>query len=491
MLRYTGHPLADIGVATLTAFAGKRDPSDVTETDLEMAADYMTCEYTRQPLKSFLTVAFPNSGFTQPAFETVPERRLDYARRVLRGYRADTSFSGEVCVFTGEPAVAVAFGDKPDLPLGRAFRQHIPLTTGEDVINFHPNGDAGLPISGMVLLAIQAFPLGCAKVAGRLLAVHSDNDEILLHFAESFLSHNRRLVQLAQEAGSHKMDESQLVQKTLLVDTLLNADSMHREARAEDRPFSLTAYYLTNLGQNAALDIYYLPLQITGFLREMQRAEYCADWSTIIRRGWEIPPSPKKGAKQTTDSRPRKNNLFEDLFDLPDNAPKFLRKHLLRPILGYLNAEQENTHGGNAPQTETAPAYWKITARFLKRIMNMEKDRIEAIRTMGDRLADYVTNENDRRFFRDFFTERRYDYLRTTLIKANIAQVRRGRPPIITLDPYIVVFEEGDEVARSDWQLARDLVLIRLIERLYEQGWLGSNADVIPVESEEQTVSVP
>lgn len=121
----------------------------------------------------------------------------------------------------------------------------------------------------------------------------------------------------------------------------------------------------------------------------------------------------------------------------------------------------------------------------------MEKDRIEAIRTMGDRLADYVTNENDRRFFRDFFTERRYDYLRTTLIKANIAQVRRGRPPIITLDPYIVVFEEGDEVARSDWQLARDLVLIRLIERLYEQGWLGSNADVIPVESEEQTVSVP
>ena len=89
---------------------------------------------------------------------------------------------------------------------GRAFRQHIPLTTGEDVINFHPYGDAGLPVSGKAILAIQAFPLGCAKVAGRLLAVHSDNEELLLHFASSFLTQNRRLIQLAQEAGSTKID---------------------------------------------------------------------------------------------------------------------------------------------------------------------------------------------------------------------------------------------------------------------------------------------
>ena len=99
---------------------------------------------------------------------------------------------------------------------------------------------------------------------------------------------------------------------------------------------------------------------------------------------------------------------------------------------------------------------WKITARFLKRILNMEKYRIEEIRKLGDQLADYVSGENDRRFFRDFFTERRYDPFRTALIKANLAHVKRGKPPFITLDPYIDVFEAGDEVARSDWQLARD-----------------------------------
>jgi CRISPR-associated protein Cst1 len=110
----------------------------------------------------------------------------------------------------------------------------------------------------------------------------------------------------------------------------------------------------------------------------------------------------------------------------------------------------------------------------------MEKERVESIRQMADHLAEYVSSQNDRRFFRDFFSEQRYDYFRTALIKANLAHVKRGGRPLISLDPYIEVFEEGDEVARSDWRFARDLVLIRMIEQLHDQGWLGANVDAIP-----------
>lgn len=490
MLKFTGHPLVDIGIATLTAFAAKRDPTQLTEADLEAAVDYITREFTRQPLKSFLTVAFPNSGFTQPAFENSPERRLDYAQRVLRSYQDNGQVLEETCVFTGEPTVAIAFGDKESLPLGRAFRQHIPLTTGEDVINFHPYGDAGLPVSGKAILAIQAFPLGCAKVAGRLLAVHSDNDELLLHFASTFLTQNRRFIQLAQEAGSSKMPEPHLTQKTLLIDTLLAADRMQQEARADEQSFSLTAYHLTNSGQGVDLAIYHLPLQIIGFLRDMRQAEYHTDWLAIVHRAWAIAPPPKKGAKQEpTEFQPRRNYLYEDLFALPDNAHAFLRTYFLRAALRYARAEQGDPRGAYSVRDQAGLVSWKITARFLKRIMNMEKDRIEEIRKLGDQLADYVSGENDRRFFRDFFTERRYDPFRTALIKANLAHVKRGNPPFITLAPYIDVFEAGDEVARSDWQLARDLVLIRMIERLYQLGWLGKNPDAIPTELEEQTNS--
>ncbi len=490
MLGYTGHPLVDIGVATLTAFVERQRPDEISEEDLHAVADFITREYTRQPLKSFLTVAFPNSGFTQPAFEGTPERRVEYARRVLRNVGGDAPALEETCVFTGEPAVAVAFGDKEGLPLGRAFRQHIPLTTGEEVINFHPYGDAGLPVSGKAMLAIQAFPLGCAKVAGRLLAVHSDSEELLLHFAASFLTQNRKFIQLAQAAGSSKMGEPDYAQRTLLVDTLLKADRMQRDQRADEQACSITAYHLTNSGQGVDLDIYYLPLQITGFLHEMQQAKYRQDWSVIVRRAWQMAPPPKKGAKgEAKEFRPHRNYLYEDLFNLPGNAHAFLRTYFLRAAWRFARADQGDPRGGYSLQTEVALVSWKITARFLKRIMNMEKERIDAIRTMGDQLAEYVSDENDRRFFRDFFAERRYDYFRTALIRANIAYVKRGNPPIITLDPYIEVFEEGDAVARPDWQLARDLVLIRMIERLYQQGWLGKNPDALPSEAEEQSAT--
>jgi CRISPR-associated protein Cst1 len=119
--------------------------------------------------------------------------------------------------------------------------------------------------------------------------------------------------------------------------------------------------------------------------------------------------------------------------------------------------------------------------------MNMEKDRVEEIRKLGDQLAAYVSGENDRRFFRAFFTERNYGNFRTALIKANIAHVRRGNPPFITLDPYIEVFEAGDEVARSDWQLARDLVLIRMVEQLHQAEWLGKNIDLLTTDTEDTT----
>lgn len=490
MLTYTGHFMVDIGLAAVTAFVEKQDPTQLTEQDFSTVADYMTREYVRQPLRSFLTVAFPNSGFTQPAFFDQPETQRNYANRVLRGFTRDAPLLDESCVFTGDRALAVALDVKDRLQAGRAFRQHIPLTLGEDVINFHPDGDPGVPISGKALLAIQAFPLGCAKVAGRLLAVHSDNNDLMMHFASSFLTQNRRFIQLAQQEGSSKMPEPQYVQRTLLVDTLLSADQMQREARQDEMPFSLTAYHLTNSGQGVDLDIYYLPLQITGFLREMQQAEYRNDWSVIVRRAWQIAPSPKKGGKQSTEEfRPRRNHLYEDLFGLPDNAHTFLRTYFLRVALRYARAEQGDPRGSYSLKDEAGLVSWKVTARFLKGIMNMEKSRIEGIRNLGDQLADYVSGENDRRFFRDFFTERRYDYFRTALIKANVAHVKRGKPPFITLDPYIEVFEAGDDVARSDWQLARDLVLIRMIERLHQQGWLGRNPDALPTESEEQTNS--
>lgn len=145
MFNFAGHLYFDVGVATVTAFADKRHPSELTEADLEQIAEYMEVEYLRQPLRSFLTVAFPNSGFTQPAFFEQPEKQKLYAHRVLKSFRADAQRTSEICVFTGKPATAVSYDVKDELLPGRAFRQHIPLLTGEEPINFSPMGTPACP----------------------------------------------------------------------------------------------------------------------------------------------------------------------------------------------------------------------------------------------------------------------------------------------------------------------------------------------------------
>lgn len=476
MLKYTGHPLIDVGIATITALAEKFEPADLTDADLERVAEYLTREYTRQPMKSFLTVAFPNSGFTQPAYESTPERRLEYAQRVLGGFRAEVPTLDERCVFTGEPAVGVALDVYDRLPPGRTFRQHVPLLTGEDVINFYPHGQAGLPVSGKALLAIQAFPLGCAKCGGRLLAVHSDNTDLIYHFAAAFLERNQRAINLAQQEGSSKLAEAEFSHRTLLIKTLLDIRARQRQAHKKEQPFSLTVYHLSNSGQGVKLDLYDLPLEIMGFLQDVYSAKYQARWQAIVHRAWEVAPKKKGGKQKGTPFEPKRNWLYEDIFGLPGNAHKFVRTYFLRQALRNARAEQGDPRGTYSLGDESNLVSWDITGCFLRRIMHMEEERIEQIRVLADRLADYAREQNDRRFFRALFTVQRYDDLRTTLLKANMAQVRRGNPPLITLDPYIEVFE-GDEVAHADWRLARDLVLIRMIERLYEseKEWLGSN----------------
>lgn len=482
MLRFTGHPLVDVGFATIWAFSGEHTYEQVNEKDLDKVADYVEAHYVVNPLKSFLNVAFPNSGFTQPAFEKTPARRKEYARLVVRSYRAGTPTLDERCVFTGEPAVAVAFSDKEGFPPGRAFRQHVPMVTGENVINFHPYGDAGLPVSGIALLAIQAFPLGCAKCGGKLLAVHSDNPELIYKFAKNFLEHNRREVNLAEQAGATKLPEAGASAKTLIVRTLLAIEEARQQEREARQPYSVTAYHLSNSGQsnpldarNPPLEIYYLPLELTEFLAEIVGARYRDDWRKIERRAWQL----------ASDEEERKRNyLYEDLFQLPQNAPTFIRRYLLR--VPARTRFKDDPRGAFSLKSDADLISWNLTRLFLERILHMKPSRIERIRALGEQLAEYVHEENDTRFFERFYSEqKRYDLVRNELIRVSNARLKRGQPPLIQFEPYVEIFEEVDEHGKSDWRLARDLILIRMIEKLYELRWIQQHADEIPEIREE------
>ncbi len=454
-----------MGVATICAYVEKPDPAAITEADLEAVAQYMAANYPIEPLKSFLNVAFPNAaGFTNPT--TSPEKRQAYIEQVLFGWKARGSEMTEPCIFTGLPAYL------------RAFRQHVPLLTAEDVVNFHPYGEAGLPVSALALLAIQAFPLGCAKVGGRLLAVHTDDHRLTYSFAHRFWERNRRLIFDAQQAGERKLPESEHTVGTLLIGTLLEIEEERQAVEEESGLVSITAYHLSNSGQGVSLDIHHLPLEINDFLRRAMSARYRNHWNALRARGWQVVGERKRRKGDQAEEKPRYNVLYDDLFRLPDEAARFIRCYLLRlPHRGKAPGDPRSSY---SLWTEAGLVSFEFTELFLRTVVNMERERIEKIRALGDTLAEYVHGENDRRFFHNFMTAQRPDHLRAILIGASVRRMKKGQPPLVGFDPYIEVFEMGEDVPRFDWRLARDLVLIRMVERLYELGWIQSHAQDLP-----------
>ncbi len=506
-LDYTGHPLFDVGLAAIVAHAGKERPANLEEKDLGEVADFIERYYTQQPLTSFLTTSLMNSDFTQPAFKDKPERRRDYAHLVARNFGPDAPTSEEVCVFTGKPALGRSLSLKKDkegreeLPPGRAYRQHIPLITGENVINFSPWGEHGLPISGEALLCLQFFPMGCRKCGGRLLAIHSDNPDILLTAAREALQGNEREISKARINGETKLPDASSSAQTLIIETLLDLDLSRLDALSEKQPYSITAYHLTNSGQSSPLDerspllkIYHLPMNIVRFLRASNHSDYKSTWNMFVARGRERPkpPKSKQGVQQKEkegkwDEEPSsyrsRNYFYEDIFRLPENARSFVKKYFLPvPERPRSEAGTQNTATSESLFSQKSAVPWSFINLFLKEVMHMDKKRIEAIRSLGDTLAAYVKEQGDKRFFHNFYRVKSGNGFITELIKANKKYTASGYPPLFGLDSFCDVFLEEDndtDTLKFDWYFARDLVFIRMIEWLHVNNWFKDNPDAL------------
>lgn len=472
VLRYTGHPLVDVGVATITAFAEKHQPEQITQEDLEEFGKFLEGVYFGEQWRGLMFVIFPNSAYTQPKLSQ--EKKDSYRSTFIYGFRTEPQDVTGRCVFCGETS------------LTRGFRQHVPLLTGEGTINFFPWGQAGLPACGLCLLAIQAFLLGSVRCAGRALFVHADDEWMTQEFARRFLTENRRALSLA--AGG---DDGLRHPRTYFVVRLQEVEQERRQAQDAEQPCSLTVYHLTNYGTNPDIALHHFPSQVVSFLREANRAPHGDTWREIERRGWEL--AVEKGKRRGTDGtaeapaapQPReepgraRNYLYEDLFDLPNNAARFVRTYFLRRAYREPRSSEADPRRTYNLRRELNLVSWTLTAIFLEKVMNMDNHRIETIRRIADRLAEEISTENNRQLFRGLWMSRHYGDLRRVLVLANTRRARDDREPLLTFDDFVTVFEFGEDSQRPDWSLARDLVLIRVIEQLHQCGWFQTQADVI------------
>lgn len=459
-LHYTGQPIIDVGVATIVAFSGRATPDQVTDDDADALGEYLMDVYMREPLKSFLSTIYPNSAYASPTMKD--DKRQATMLQLLRAYRAPLLTPHTLCAMCAEPAQAMA------------FRQHLPLTAGETIINFGASGRPGVPLCGGCLLASQTFVLG-SVIKGRALLVHSDDPATTLAFARTFLAANRQRLSLALAAE----DEAKTsYPRTIVISRLL--DIKHDVPDLEIG--AVTAYHLTNYGPSANITMYALPSEVVDFLEMVGADQYRPAWQAIVAQAWETGKG-KKGA-DAPPTGPRRNRLYDDLFTLfaqPDTLAKFLRRYFV------VGAAQSARSLPEATAARFSVFSWPLVDLFLRKVVRMDKYRITVLQNVGDRLAQVIMEDNDTSLLRTIYIARSYRDLRVALLRQNTSQVRNGAPPIIGFDDFVSLFEHSEDVARTDWSLARDLMYLRVLDRLYTQGWFSQHAeaadDILAVEA--------
>ncbi len=451
LLFYTGHPLVDVGVATIVAFANKYSPEELTDEDVDNVMNYILIHYTTLAIKNYISAAFTqNSAYLQPSYSGKPALRAARVIEVLHGSDTKCLVTGRNCVFCGREASMMA------------LMHHIPMIGAGNVFNFYSEGVPGLPVCKSCMLAIQVFPLGSIRSKGRVLLVYSDCEKILLYFARKFLEENMLFLQMAS------LDDfpAEKFPKTALINALEDAEKLHHRNLLE-RACTITAYHLFNDLRKAAADIYQLPTAIVRFIAEANTPTYQATWNALVARGWEVPKAKAKPEDQEKGEGQRRNFLYEDLFTLPEEARRFLSTYFLRrPLKHTYDVDPRRQY---SLAQDLGLISWDLTTLFLREAMNMDRTRIEAIEQLADRLADHAIHQ-DRRLFLQIHHARSYSDLRRRLVIADIESVKAGKLPLLTFDSFLEVFEEGEDIARPDWSLARDLVLIRMIERMYKEG---------------------
>jgi CRISPR-associated protein Cst1 len=466
---WTNHPLIDMGIASLMVFAGREGPGDLTNDDLERYAQYAEQFYlppkgSNTDLSSYLTVLF-TSNFINPSF--TPEKKKAFVAETLRLFKSRLDESLPACAYCDAPSVRVT------------HRDLVPLLTGRETVNFFPGGAPGLALCGKCIVALQALSIGAPMCSGRALIVACDDPALTVRLVKVWQPETRRRVHLSHQSGEKLPIMARPL--TRVIEALVKIEAERRD----DLISSVTVYHISNSGQGPKADIHSLPSSVVGFIRRATAARYAPAWNEIVRRAWEHVPKPKEGETKPAVKGSLRNYVYEDTFTLPERAARFIRIYFLRRATRYSQGagDPRATYSG---WREAISGLWELTILFLMEVIAMDSGRIDAIRELADALASDVATENDRRLWWKVYSADNYRGVRLTLIQASQRRVKRGVEPVITFDRFLEVFEEGEELPRIDWRLAWDLVLIRVIETLYQTKWFDSNRDALTDEEAEQ-----
>jgi len=433
---FTGNPFVDAGIWAISQWVGKK-PKELDKDDLEKASEeifdmvYSNEKWFRSILHGMV---FPNGKVSNPGdfkkpLEERKKKAIEYYNKLIEEIEPLNS-SGS-CIACGRRNIK-----------NRYFKSEMPLTGSGAMLNYFSYGTKGADYCSACAFAVHFSPLIMYK-CGDLLLLHSNSEFLMKTWSRKAVDDLKTQWGLKSIKGC--FNEGYKNTKNALFH-IVGIIIMNIEGRGISLDqISLTFYRFKNFNQGANLDIYYFPTPVFRFLTYINQDEKADDWKRIVRKGYAYVDCEK--VKEEDEYKNRQNTVYNNLLDN-------------KSIIGFfIDKNNKEAIGG-----------WDLISQYLKEVKNMDENRVEAIKDVGDRLASYIKQTEDFKSLEKLENATRYDTLRNILRIIIKKRIKNGeKEPLFSFDEYVTyLFPESS----SGWKETQDLLLFRIYEILNE--WMAT-----------------
>lgn|GEM_PF-1202291 len=349
-----------------------------------------------------------------------------------------------------------------------ADRSNMPLTGSNTNPNFHSYFSKGIMLCAECLTSLFFLPFAVINAGKCLLVINTLSDDIFKYWMEE------TLYKTVHALNSEGMAESR--KKILSNQLYYLADRFSALDENIIRKESINLYYFTNFGASPECTFITLPKSVILFLKGIkeEKRNISGDFAAIVFSNMMRKDSTVlEEWNSIIWKNYRKNNA---IFDQQKNEYLIKeRKNLVtvsreevsqwyNPIIEKLiNNENILSYLRQAKVSSTLAVYYCLE------VLKMDKDRIKVLIQLADKIAGLIEAQDKSDILIDLQKSRNPWEFRLALFKAMRLYAKTGKEePLFNTEEYLYkIFPDGEP-----WTDARDLILVRLYEKLHK--WLSN-----------------
>ena len=439
-LNVTGNPFIDSGIFALKNKL-RKEISEIDIDDLKLECQNLADLYVQELWKKNMYSLFPNSVLVHNSTTNQPNLNELYLEKLNDLIEAIGPIQSHgTCIGCGCRNSDEGF-----------VKDYVPLTGSKSLLNYFSYANSGADYCSLCALLIQFAPLVMYRCGGKLIVLHSDSVKVMNFWSKEAISDVDFQISSGEYTGCYNKGIKRPT--NAIFEIIANVIESSDRWRGENP--SLNFYYFTNYNQGAELDIFSLPTKVFNFLTEIPLDDKL-NWKFIVKKSYK--KVKWKKVENEDDYKNKFNSIYEDLLE---------NKSILK---SFFSVKHKKTF-----------CTWKLVNSYMREVRNMDEKRIGVIKDVGDRLSNFIKDNDSRKTLSDLERASNYNNFRNILRKVLVKKIKSNDEELLfTFDEYTLdLFPEGNKT----WRETQDLLLFRIYENL--QKWLVENDYIEEISDDE------